>query len=406
MVDPNTKAMLDWFGGYFKAHEDHLLVDPAALLTFIRLRLSNPDPDLMRMFEIIVARLGEPLDETTLRTTIQTLEELRLSGEAAALVTRYQAGEEVDLAFELQALAHRTKERIERTSSAAWADQDPLVYLRNAADDSGIPWTVLPQLQSALKGLRAGLNIGVAAPTDVGKTSWLCRLAISFAKAARDSMYADRPVLYLLNESNAEAVTPRLYQSAIKADLRTTLKYAEDGTLTDRYVRVVGRRDAVRCVNIHQMRLSQVSRIIEAHHPWLVITDMTGRITANSNPGGGKNDVGQVEEVWNTIRELATIQDFAHIGTIQVSAEGFGLLYPPLSALQDSKVGIQTTLDMCIMIGRLLDAPNCDMLRGISLPKNKLARSGVPAYQKLQAMFNPDTNEWDSGIDFPQNAGA
>ena len=402
MVDSNTATILTWFGMYFQAHEDHLLIDPAALLTYIKLR-GGYQQDQMGIYENIIQRLGEPLDDTTLRTTVQTLEELRLSGESAALIARFQNGEEVDLAYELQLLAQRTKQRMERTSAAKWASDDPLVYIEAAADDSGLQWDVFPHLRQTLKGLREGHNIAVAAPTDAGKTSLLCELAVCFAKQAQH-VFPDQPLLYLLNEGTAEGVTPRMLQTALHVNNNELLRLARAGNLRQKFADIVGRWDAIRLVNIHGMKLSQVSRIIEAHKPYMVISDMTGRITANSNHSGGSNDIGQLEEVWNSMRELAAIQHFIHMGTVQVSAEGFDMLYPPLSAMQNSKTGIQTTLDMCLMMGRMdvQGAANMETVRGISTPKNKLARSGCKSLNQFPTTFDASTNTWDVVPEVPR----
>lgn len=394
MLDPNTSALLGWFDLYFKTYDDHVLLDPASLMTLIRLRSSLEGPALQVM-EQIVQRLGEPIDASTLKTTVQTLEELRMSGEAAAIISAYQRGEEVDLAYELQQLAHRTKQRIERTGAAKWADEDPLVYIEREADESGLQLDIFPQLAANLKGLRAGHNIAVGAPTDAGKTSLLCRIAVCMAEQAK-TVYPDQPLLYLLNEGTAEGITPRVYQTVLQCNFNEMLHLARAGELVPKYEQVVGRRDAIRLVNVHGMKLSQVARIIEAHNPYMVITDMTGRICANSNTAGGKNDTSQVEEVWNSMRELAAIQQFIHLGTVQVSAEGFNMLFPPLSALQDSKVGIQTTLDLALIMGRL-NAPEMETLRGLSTPKNKLARSGRRGMNQFEVYFDPTTNTWDAG---------
>lgn len=731
MVDPNTIEMLRWFDSYFRAHTDHILIDPAALLTHIKLR-AKVDPQQLLVFDAIVQQLCSPIDATTLKVTVETLETLRLSGESASLISRYNNGEELDLAFEMQQLTQRTMQQIARTSAAKWADADPLEYIEAAADDSGLQWDAFPALRGTLKGLRPGHNIAIAAPTDAGKclapdtlvrmyptgtkmardvrsgdylrgptgvrkvlgttsgvaemyrvsypwgeyydvnaphvlslvrtcdgtalhpvgevvnisvqeylqkpeswkhvhkgwktavqypeeeqqmpayllgawlgdgtttkpqftsmdleiveefrehygresqsrpagaartydfyrtgmlqdlrelgvlgnkhipaqylhasldqrlellaglldtdgyctargaevtfkqpalahgllelarsvgihatqkevfkracgtadtgawywktslgseylqvlrgyfrrprhatlqsttkpkrsglyfgitvtplglgeyagfeldgdhlfllgdftvthnTSLLCELAVSFAKQAH-TVYPEQPLLYLLNEGTAEGITPRVYQTALHCCNQELLKAARSGTLREQYAAIVGRWDAIRLVNIHGMRLSQVSRIIEAHHPYMVITDMTGRITANSNHTGGGNDIGQLEEVWNCMRELAAIQQFIHMGTVQVSAEGFDMLFPPLSAMQNSKTGIQTTLDLCLMMGRLnpQTASNMEMVRGISTPKNKLARSGCKSTNQLQVVFDAGTNTWDSGI--------
>jgi len=61
--------------------------------------------------------------------------------------------------------------------------------------------------------------------------------------------------------------------------------------------------------------------------------------------------------------------------------------------MQNSKTGIQTTLDLAIMMGAL-QHPDYLFMRGISTPKNKLARSGCPSENRIQVTFEPEPNEW------------
>jgi len=393
MLDPNTSALLGWFKLYYESYKDHKLIETSCLLTLMRLR--HPDnPDAMLVFEQVIAQLDQPIDETTLQVTMQTLEELRMSGEAASLVAAFQRGQE----------------RVASAGAATWASEDPLVYFEAEADGTGLQFNCLPPLADSLKGCRPGKNIAIAMPTDAGKTSLLCLIAVDMATQAarlvdtlewlRDAEGNPRPLLYLVNEGTAEAITPRVYQTAVQRTFDDTLAMARDGTLVPAYIKKVGRQDAIRVINIHGKSVGQVYRIIEAHKPYLVISDMTGRIRSAANQTGGKNDVGQVEDVWNTMRENAAILNFIHIGTVQVSSEGFDQLYPPLSALQDSKVGIQTTLDLCIMGGKLL-AASMEDIRGISTPKNKLAKSGRKSTNLFETWFDPTTNTWSTGQDIP-----
>ena len=71
-------------------------------------------------------------------------------------------------------------------------------------------------------------------------------------------------------------------------------------------------------------------------------------------------------------------------------------LYPPLTAVQNSKVGIQTTWDLAIFIGALQTVtPETELLRGISTPKNKLSRSGKRSLLKTETYFQPEKNIWN-----------
>ena len=396
LLDDSTAAMIRWLAVYFDAHPDHLIVEPSALLTLMRLR-GKLSEDQAHIMGAICQRLAQPIDPSVMENTVQTLEELRLSGEAAALVTRYQAGEEIDIVQELSILAHRTQERVKRSSGAKWADGDPLAYLERDAEDSGLQWEFLPILHGTMKGLNEGDNIALAAPTNAGKTSFLCRAAVEFAhQVHRDGLYDGRPMLYLVNEGTEERITNRIFQTAVSKPFPEVLQMARAGTLVPAFCEYVGRRDAIRVANIHGMNIGQVSRIIDAHSPWMVVTDMTGRIRANGNTGGA-NDIGQLEDVWNSQRELAAIMKYIHFGTIQVSAEGFDQLYPPISALQNSKTGVQTTLDMLLMLGYVRNQEALKNVRGLSTPKSKFARAGYDDEQKFEVVFDKHRNIWDSG---------
>jgi len=393
MIDQNTVNLLQWFELYFSSHTDHDTVDYDGLLTMIKLR-SAMGTEGMAVMSHIVDQLREPVEPSILKNTVNTLEELNLSGTAGALIAKYNSGEEIDLSWELQQLAFASRQRMERAGEAGWANGDPLEYMKKEADGGGLQWTISPVLEQALKGVRAPNNICVAAPTDKGKTSFLMRLLASFAKQAVQ-VYPNQPALYLVNENTAESLTPRYYQTVLESTYDEMYKLGSTGDLIKQYLKQMGRQDHVRFINIHGKNIAQVNRIIEAHKPYLVITDMTGRILSNSNKSGGMNDTSQLEDVWNCMRDMAAIHSFIHIGTVQVSAEGFDMLYPPISALQNSKVGIQTTCDLVIMMGALQNDNMLD-LRGISTPKNKRAKTGKPSLIKLNATFQPERNIWIS----------
>jgi hypothetical protein len=393
MLDGNTQTLLGWFGSYFQAYPDSECVSVDALLTYIRLR-GNLDQAQLAVTTTIVDQLRLPVDPTVIANTQNQLEELAFAGRAGALLASYNDNADVDITFELQRLATESRKRIDTSTGAKWADGDILDYILADADDAGFKLNSFPQLAQAIKGIHGGHNICVAAPTDKGKTSLLMRICSDFAEQAI-VLCPDRPLLYCINEGQAETLTPRMYQSVLQITRAKLESMAKDGTLLPAYLAKVGRRDAIRLVNTHGMNVAQVSRIIDAHNPYMVVTDMTGRTRSNSNGSGGGNDTAQLEDVWNSYRELAAMGDFIHMGTVQVSGEGMDMLYPPLTAMQNSKVGIQTTLDLALMMGAVSN-PDAHFLRGISTPKNKLARTGKRSLNEIQAEFIPETNTWKS----------
>ena len=391
MLDPLSNEVLKLYDRYFIQYA-HDSIDYNVLSTWVLLNHhdSTRRGQLLRVINTIQQTDIAP---EVLENVSNQIEELAFSGKLGNLLSKYNAGEDIDLTYEVELLAKKTRERMEILSNKKWASDDILQYLEADADDSGLQFDTFDILKQNLKGLHAGHNIAVVAPTDKGKTSLLCRIAVDMAKQAKNiDEYKDSCILYLVNEGLAETITPRIYCTALAVTRDKALQMARQGTITKAYEQVVGRRDCIRLVNIHGMNVAQVAKIIEAHKPYLVITDMTGRI--RSNRSKGINELQELEDVWNSMRELSAIHKFIHIGTIQVSAEGMNNLFPPLTAMQWSKVGIQTTLDLCIMIGAVTDDESMVDMRGVSTPKNKLARSGKRADNRFTVHFEPELNIW------------
>lgn len=380
---------------YWASYPEHEDVQIDALISLVRLRSGNADANSIGLMIHLCDQLRVPIDADALKGIVGQLHELDLSGRAGNLISRYNNGEEVQLAYELQMLAAQAKRAMSDGSKPNWAYKRIHEYLLEDSDDGGLQWNMFPQLQHALKGLHLGDNVAIAAPTDKGKSSLMCKIAVGFQEQAK-LLYPERPLLYLVNEGTKERIQMRCYQTACALQRDEMLALTPD-ELEAQYCAVVGHREAIKAIDIHGKSVAQVSNIIESLNPHTVITDMTGRIRATSNKSGGGNDINQLEEVWNDFRELAVIYNFAHVGSVQVSAEGFNMLYPPVSALQNSKTGIQATLDLLVMMGALTN-PAAEGLRGISTPKNKLAKSGRPGYNQFECFFEPKVNLWQTGV--------
>ena len=394
--DVKTITMLQWFGLYFKTYPNAQAIEPDALFSMIKLK-GNLTQEQAMLYGQLVNRLREDVQPEIINNTIDMIEDLRCSAQIKSILSRYDANEEVDVVTEIALITETTKQRKKSVSQSAWADGDVMDYITAMSDDFGYPFDWLTdQHNEALRVAVQGDNIAISMATDKGKTSLLCRAAVKIAQEhkrrlvdGREQLF--RPVLFLINEGTAEKITPRIYQTALQLDLEGLLKLGGKG-INDSYLRTMGRRDAIRLVNIHGLSTAQVYRIIEAHNPFCVITDMTGRIKAPQAQGA--NDTQQLEIVWDTFRQFAAMSNFFHIGTVQISAEGFGLPYPPLSALQGSKTGIQTTLDLGIYVGYNDDDPEKSLWRFIGTPKNKLAKSGKKSNVQAPIVFNPHTNTW------------
>ena len=393
MLSGETQTMLAWFAAYWQAYPEATRVEVPELVSLIKLRCGTAPAEQVAITLHIASGLAEEPPSSSMDGIVNQLTELDLAGKAGALISRYNSGDEVDLSYELQALAMESRRGQQAGSAGTWADRPIGEYLLADSDEGGLQWTLFPQLAQTMKGLRPGDNVALASPTDKGKTSILCRVAVTMQEQAK-LLYPGRPTLYLVNEGTAERITPRMYQSALHLTREQMIGMSNAGTLVPAYEAKVGPIGSIRVKNIHGKNMAQVEQIIQHHNPHLVLSDMTGRIKAVSNRGGGANDINQLEEVWNHMRELGAIHGFAHFGTVQVSFEGAEQLHPPITAMQNSKTGIQTTLDTVLMMGAISTHPT---LRGLYTPKNKLARSGADSLNKFQATFTPEINKWETG---------
>ena len=399
---PNTYRMIQWLGKYYDVFPNHNSVDLPALENLI-LMSGKLDADQTAITKREIQLMSRDVADDIIQATVDTLTELKVEEDMKMLLRKYENGEEIDLISEASTLLQVAKHKRDTQDNAQWCDADIWELMQEDADDSGYKLKCLPEnIWQNLKGLTSGHNVCLAAPTDKGKTSLLCRIASTLAIQHKEYVEAGaefRPVLYLVNEGLAKRITPRIYQTVIglkRKDLYALGAKGGADAIIKEYERVLGRKDAIRLVDIHGFTVGQVARLIEKHNPFCVITDMTGRIRAPSSQGA--NDTAQLEIVWDSMRQLAAIHDFIHIGTAQISVEGMDNLYPPLTALQNSKTGIQTTLDLAIWMGAWLqpnDPRDLD-IRGIYTPKNKLPV--VDAKDKLnKAQFYVDfeLNKWD-----------
>lgn len=249
MLSPDSTNMLAWFSLYFNTYPEAERIDVPTLQALIKLRADPAaGPDAVAIVQHMAGELEHEPPVDAIAGISNTLRERDLSGRAGALLAAYNRGEEIDLAFELKALALDAKREMQAGGVSQWADGNILDYLRDDADEGGLLLDAFGDiLTRSLKGLRPGHNVAVVAPTDKGKTSLLCRLAASWAKQRREAFLADgRPILYLVNEGQAERITTRMWQTALDCSREQMYAWGNDNSLNQRYETVIGRRDAIR----------------------------------------------------------------------------------------------------------------------------------------------------------------
>ena len=160
----------------------------------------------------------------------------------------------------------------------------------------------------------------------------------------------------------------------------------QNGTAEAEYIKVMGRRDRVRVIDIHGWTNGMVERVLEESNPGIIVYDMIDNIKGFGN--AARTDLG-LEMMYQWARERSVKFDAIGIATSQISNDGDGLMFPTLGMLKDSKTGKQGACDMQIMIGASND-PSYANSRFIGVPKNKLSRPGIPEDPRQEVRFDRD----------------
>jgi len=390
-IGQEAQFIIGWYSQYWNAYPDHTFIDVPALESLIKLR-SGYNPETMHTVMHMVNKLKEPIDQGTIKGIVGQLHELDLAGRSAALISRYQAGEEIELSYELAKLSQDSMRAISNSSPASWIEDSIESILAEEAGDYGLK---LPTriLSEHIKGVLGGTSIALGARPDKGKTSLVACILTTFARQLDTYFLPERPILWLNNEGRGQRIIPRIYQAALGLSIDEVKALSNAGELVRAYTKAVGRADRIRVKDIHGASLAQIEQIIEVMKPAVVAWDMVANIKL---PGGSGNKAEEAEQKWQDIREMSVRHDFVSLGTVQVSADGDDQLYPPYSALKDSKTGIQGATDIILMMGARND-PTLQRLRGLSTAKNKFQMAGKPSHVQGEVDFDAERCVFNEG---------
>lgn len=399
MVAPDTLALMQWYGAYFSAFPERDAVDVDELQSLVRLRSAHAAPESVQITLHLIEKLRQKPDDAAINGILGQLYELDLSGRAAAMIEKYQRGDEVDLAYELSRLSQQA------VRSKASATPDDYIktgideLLAEVSDDKGLKFRRIAALREHILGLQGGASIAIAARPDKGKTSFIASVLTDFAPQVVQMYGGERPILWLNNEGSGKRIIPRIYQAALGKDLNEIIMMSNANQLVPAYTEAIGGISGIiRVKDMHGASLAQIEQVIEAQRPAVVVADMLANFRL-SHAANGANKADAVEQIWQEWRELMVRHDCIGMATVQISVEGGNMLYPPYSALKDSKTGIQGATDVIIMMGSL-DNPDAQTIRGLSSPKNKFAAPGKPScfqsevyFDGARCVFNDGTGE-------------
>ena len=393
MLGVETITMLAWYTAYFAAFPEKDYVELDSLRSLFTLRAgSGTTPEQITVMRLLMNKLEEPVDPEVLAGITTQLYEREFAGRAAALLNKYESGDEVDITYELNRMASENMRRQSAVNPSAYIDADIADILADFSEDKGLKFPT-QALQTTVAGLQGGDSCAVAGRPDKGKTSFLAASLAGFATQIRALGWAGRPILWLNNEGSGRRIIPRIYQAALKITFEEMVAMSNAGTLRAAYLEAVDNQD-IRVKDCHGMSIGQLEQIIEEMDPCVVVYDMLGNFRAPKSEGGNKTD--GLESMWQQAREIAVRHNHVCLPTIQISADGDNMLYPPYSALKDSKTGVQGACDVIMMMGAL-NQIEMDTVRGFSTPKNKRQMPGKPSNVQNQVFFDAPRCQFEDG---------
>lgn len=386
---PETNAMLAWFAAYYQTFPDRDTLEVDELQSMIRLRSGAATPEQVQITLNLAETLRIPVDDVAVNGIVHLLTQNDLAGKVAALTLRYQEGDEFDYAYEVAQLSTVAKRTLAQSAPDDYIDTPIGELLQETTDDRGLKLRRWAVTRDHILGLQGGASVAIAARPDKGKTSLIAAILTDLAPQVVALYGVDRPILWLNNEGSGKRIIPRIYQAALGKDLTEIIALSNAGQLEAAYTKAIGGPiGTIRVKDMHGASLSMIDQVIEQVRPSVVVGDMLGNFRLGS-ASSGANKADMIEQIWQEWREMMVRHDCVGFGTIQVSVEGGNMLYPPYSALKDSKTGVQGAVDIILMMGAMDTAdPGMATVRGLSSPKNKFAAPGKPSCFQAEMYFN------------------
>ena len=393
LIGQETKAMLGWYKAYFDAFPDKPVVDIPALESLFTLRVgSSATPEQLAVMRLLFKQLEAPVDPHEVEGITRTLYERDFSGRAVSLLRQYEDGAEIDLTYELNKMASENMRRMSASAPSSFIDAPIEEILGDFQGDRGLKM-VTNALRDSVGGLQGGDSVAIAGRPDKGKTSLLAANLVNFAPQLEAMGWSGRPMLWLNNEGSGRRIIPRIYQAALKIEFADMVKMSNEGALVPAYNKAMAGQ-TIRVKDMHGSTLGQIEQVIEDMNPCVVVFDMLANFRMPTVGGGNKTD--SLEQMWQEVREMAVRHDFVAMPTVQISADGDDQLFPPYSALKDSKTGIQGATDVILMMGAL-NTIDMASVRGFSTPKNKRQMMGKPSNEPSKEFLDSAKCTFEDG---------
>lgn len=418
-VDPNTLAILKAYDQYFKLEPECPTIpleDGFKTWFFLTRKALAENPEAKAIINAVFAKAAQPPSEFAERVIVKQLLQADLHVKTTELVDRYQDGEDMDLAAQLNTAYEEYCVAMEVSHQKFdFVELDENLFAEDEEGGGLRPrWACL---QNFMRPWRGGDFIIFASRPDAGKTSAIADNITYMAPQVAASNAAEyvaweqaegmgaagvgdeplpRCILWLNNEGPGKRILKRVVQAAFGIPMSEIIVKQQKGTLWGEYeVLVGGDKTIIKVKDIHQWTNTQVEELIRATNPALVVYDMIDNIQFNGLAGNGGTRTDQLlEAMYAWGRNMAVIHDHVGLATSQTSADAADKSYPAMYMLKDSKTGKQGACDAIIMMGIREDSPMEEAVRWISTPKNKLAVEGMGKSPKEEMIFNYATSRF------------
>lgn len=387
-IDKRTKAVTDDIKRYFDLNPDEPVIDfPAFRSMFFTTFHKGMKDDDCEYYNKLLSRMETDVSESVKKNIINQLLELEFATDVANIVQEYEQGEEIDVVPSVANLVDRVKDSMERTASFEFADfEDSTVG--ESMDDDGYRWP-LQCMNDHYRCIQGGDQYIVAARPGKGKTTFLTQLNWSMAQ----QMEPNEVIIWFNNESRRQRIMSRQIQSALYMTNGELAQMQKDKTLRAAYIKEMGSHDRVRIYDIHgrnNVYLEDILETVGVGNVGAIVIDMLDNVKFPTR--GDIREDQRLEQMYQWSRELGVKYNCAVFPTSQVSNEGAGLMFPSENMLKDSKTGKQGACDGIIMVGSS-DDPLLQNKRGLSMPKTKSKRAGVPDMRE-EILFDADKGRY------------
>jgi len=387
VLAPHTRIILEDFGKFFSETEAKV-ADEAGFGAWFLLAHPKLKPEPKAMLTGIIKNAQDNVPDGVEQGILARLEDARQAAALTSLLEKYNAGEEVSVMRTVTALAESVP--MDRADLPE-ADFNIDRMLDDEQNDWGFHW---PQdaINASMRSLRPGDFGIIGARVDVGKSSKIAHAVAHWAPQV-DQLFPgqERTIIWLNNEGPGNRLNQRLVNATLNMNMEEMVNARSSGrNLWDEVLQAWGGRRVVTVYDVHDRPMSFLENIVRRAKPVIVVVDMLDNVPFDGDVGNGGQRTDQIlEAAYQRARIWAVKYDCAVLATSQLSADATGekSVFPGMHTLSNSRTGKAGAADFIMMVGHSED-PLLRNSRWLSLPKNKLHRSGGPKDPRVEVPFD------------------